>query len=286
MTRKTITHQTWTKCIILRHPFYFTTLPNYDSRLKPSGCSRWSQRFSQALGFARLDSVSLLFARYIDDFSSLQYRYVRGWNMRYKCFHLFMDSQPDFYFICPTNPPASLCASRPTFSSEDLFTNDLSQRLACIMERSVVVIWFLWGQKWIVAFRRGTFLFVLIIILKVLWLTSNRCWADVGGRHQPNVETTLGRHRTADIDPTLAQHMFPCSFFSLHNLPELLCAEIVPMLEAAINSGLVFGMVTDLLYTNMQIWFILTHWGPDKMIAIFQTTFSNAFSWMQIYDFH
>ena len=89
----------------------------------------------------------------------------------------------------------------------------LSQRLACIMERSVVVIWFLWGQKWIVAFRRGTFLFVLIIILKVLWPTSNRCWADVGGRHQPNVETTLGRHRTADIDPASAQHMFPCSFF-------------------------------------------------------------------------
>ena len=161
----------------------------------------------------------------------------------------------------------------------------LSQRLACIMERSVVVIWFLWGQKWIVAFRRGTFLFVLIIILKVLWLTSNRCWADVGGRHQPNVETTLGRHRTADIDPTSAQHMFPCIFFSLHNLPELLCAEIVPMLEAAINSGLVFGMVTDLLYTNMKTWFILTHWGPDKMIAIFQTTFSNALSWMQIYEF-
>ena len=283
MTRKIITHQTWTICIILRHPFYFTTLPNYDSRLKPSGSSRWSQRFSQALGFARLDSVSLLFASYIDDFSSLQYRYVRGWNMRYKCFHLFMDSQPDFYFICPTNPPASLCASRPTLAARICL--HLSRRLACIMERSVVVIWFLWGQKLIVAFRRGTFLFVLIIILKVLWLTSNRCWADVGGRHQPNVETTLGRHRTADIDPTSDQHMFPCSFFSLHNLPELLCAEIVPMLEAAINSGLVFGMVTDLLYTNMKTWFILTHWGPDKMIAIFQTTFSNAFSWMQIYEF-
>ena len=123
MTRKTITHQTWTKCIILRHPFYFTTLPNYDSRLKPSGSSRWSQRFSQALGYARLDSVSLLFATYLDDFSRLQYRYVGGWNILYKRFHLFMDSVPDFYFICTTNPPASLCASRPTFSSEDLFTS-------------------------------------------------------------------------------------------------------------------------------------------------------------------
>ena len=29
----------------------------------------------------------------------------------------------------------------------------------------------------------------------------------------------------------------------------------------------------------------LTHWGWDKMDAIFQTTFSNAFSWMKIYEF-
>ena len=160
----------------------------------------------------------------------------------------------------------------------------LSQRLACIMERSVVVIWFLWGQKWIVAFRRGTFLFVLIIILKVLSTVTD-------------VEPMLGRRRRAtstqrrnDVGSTSHGRYRPntCSlvvFFSLHNLPELLCAEIVPMLEAAINSGLVFGMVTDLLYTNMKTWFILTHWGPDKMIAIFQTTFSNAFSWMQIYEF-
>ena len=78
---------------------------------------------SQALGFARLDSLSLLFTSYLDDFSSLQYRYVCGWNMCYKRFHLFMDSEPEFYFICATNPSASLCASRPTFSIEDLFTS-------------------------------------------------------------------------------------------------------------------------------------------------------------------
>ena len=27
-----------------------------------------------------------------------------------------------------------------------------------------------------------------------------------------------------------------------------------------------------------------THWGRDKMAAIFQTTFSNAFSWMKMYE--
>ena len=28
----------------------------------------------------------------------------------------------------------------------------------------------------------------------------------------------------------------------------------------------------------------LTHWGRDKMAAIFQTTFSNAFSWIKMYE--
>ena len=30
---------------------------------------------------------------------------------------------------------------------------------------------------------------------------------------------------------------------------------------------------------------LLTHWGRDKMAAIFQTTFSNGFSWMKMYEF-
>ena len=29
----------------------------------------------------------------------------------------------------------------------------------------------------------------------------------------------------------------------------------------------------------------LTHWGRDKMDALFQTTFSNGFSWMKMYEF-
>ena len=31
--------------------------------------------------------------------------------------------------------------------------------------------------------------------------------------------------------------------------------------------------------------FELTLWGPDKIAAISQTTFSNAFSWMKMYEF-
>ena len=32
-------------------------------------------------------------------------------------------------------------------------------------------------------------------------------------------------------------------------------------------------------------WPYLTHWSQDKMAAIFQTTSSNAFSWMKMYEF-
>ena len=35
----------------------------------------------------------------------------------------------------------------------------------------------------------------------------------------------------------------------------------------------------------IQMYGQLTHWGRDKMAAIFQTTFSNAFSWMKMYEF-
>ena len=39
----------------------------------------------------------------------------------------------------------------------------------------------------------------------------------------------------------------------------------------------------DHMYLNLS-WPILTHWGRDKMAAIFHTTFSNVFSWMKMYE--
>ena len=52
-------------------------------------------------------------------------------------------------------------------------------------------------------------------------------------------------------------------------------------------------VATDALvtfYSSSCQWFksvisLLTHWGRDKMAAIYQTTFSNAFSWRKIYKF-
>ena len=36
---------------------------------------------------------------------------------------------------------------------------------------------------------------------------------------------------------------------------------------------------------NIHYWLVLSHWGWDKMVAISQTTFSNAFSWLKMYWF-
>ena len=43
-----------------------------------------------------------------------------------------------------------------------------------------------------------------------------------------------------------------------------------------------FNIVTTAIYRFPTQ---LTHWGRDKMDAIFQTTFSNGFSWMKMYEF-
>ena len=42
-------------------------------------------------------------------------------------------------------------------------------------------------------------------------------------------------------------------------------------------------MLPDRWVIPFRICLVLTHWGRDKMAAIFQTIFSNAFSWMKMY---
>ena len=39
------------------------------------------------------------------------------------------------------------------------------------------------------------------------------------------------------------------------------------------------------IHINIDDSISLTHWGRDKMAAIFQMTFSNGFSWMKMYEF-
>ena len=49
------------------------------------------------------------------------------------------------------------------------------------------------------------------------------------------------------------------------------------------NTDSVF--LLHILHHAQRKWLLLTHWGRDKMTVIFQTTFSNAFSWMKMCKF-
>ena len=43
------------------------------------------------------------------------------------------------------------------------------------------------------------------------------------------------------------------------------------------------GLIVYFIFCVMMT--ISTHWRRDKMAAIFQTTYSNAFSWLKMYEF-
>ena len=55
--------------------------------------------------------------------------------------------------------------------------------------------------------------------------------------------------------------------------------------ELTMNKGLTGSQHRFRLQLNDQGLSALTHWGRDKMAAIFQTTLSNAFSWMKMLKF-
>ena len=56
--------------------------------------------------------------------------------------------------------------------------------------------------------------------------------------------------------------------------------ELAPSVYYRSHNGISFCII-------LQCWhytWLFTHWGQDKIAVIFQTTFSNAFSWMKMHD--
>ena len=59
------------------------------------------------------------------------------------------------------------------------------------------------------------------------------------------------------------------------------------------NITIMYQWISEALQMQTKSWFrppaenfyMLTHWGHDKMAAIFVTIFLNAFSWMKIHEF-
>ena len=111
------------------------------------------------------------------------------------------------------------------------------------------------------AFRCRTFLFVLIIICKYcIWRRT-----DVGPTSAGDINPTSKR-RWADIARPISTQCrlnvgptdVPLQFFSPHNLPELTLRRNRPNDGSNDQVWVSSGMVTDLLYPNMQILSILT----------------------------
>ena len=51
------------------------------------------------------------------------------------------------------------------------------------------------------------------------------------------------------------------------------------------QSNSTWAIFVRMMIWDTLIWQSLTPWGRDKMAGIFQTTFSNVFSWMKIFEF-
>ena len=76
------------------------------------------------------------------------------------------------------------------------------------------------------------------------------------------------------IPPSIPWFQSPPDLFSLRASAFLYLAE--PMLS---------DMYMSCEPSSLELVWYLTHWGRDKMAAIFQTTFSNAISWMKMFEF-
>ena len=67
------------------------------------------------------------------------------------------------------------------------------------------------------------------------------------------------------------------------------CERVLETITASVPNGfdvLCFLMALwSVLYACMRFFSYWTQWGRDKMAAISQTTFSNAFSWTKMYEF-
>ena len=64
-----------------------------------------------------------------------------------------------------------------------------------------------------------------------------------------------------------------------------LCLNIKTVFPGMGISSIKVRWLWDCFIFMIGIPILLTHWGRDKMDVIFQTTFSNAFSWMKMNEF-
>ena len=116
------------------------------------------------------------------------------------------------------------------------------------------------------------------LILMCLQITHlNHCHISMGPMSEIDIEIYL--HLLSFLDTEMAQvvEIFPCWRQSPWLLMAWWCKE--PGYQQPCYWLSFHGIFWLQHHTH------LTHWGRDKMAAIFQMTFSNAFSWMKMFKF-
>ena len=137
----------------------------------------------------------------------------------------------------------------------------------------------------------------------------NQCWIIVNWMHGNIFQWNLNHNKTLFITKSIFENVVfkmlaiwswpQCVKLNYMNCGSATQHGIVSQIR--VNNGMHNGlqsdstwplpdsMLTEDLATQIRGcggWFnLLTHWGQDKMADIMQTTFSNALSWMKIYDF-
>ena len=109
-------------------------------------------------------------------------------------------------------------------------------------------------------------------------------------RYNINAQEIHVIYSNPSIWTTANTQLFWCNYFSHfgNNCATSVFLDIVGKpLRAVFHNSCTMGCCPHMPYILAYDGAIvdLTHWGQDKMAAIFQTTFSNAFSWMKMYKF-
>ena len=85
------------------------------------------------------------------------------------------------------------------------------------------------------------------------------------------------------------QHPWVVTYIYVINIyvVKIYAAEVVHSTKEFVSSPVMFSPTSIIHDEHMAAHCPIRrcHWGRDKMPAIFQTTFSNTFSWMKMYEF-
>ena len=96
-----------------------------------------------------------------------------------------------------------------------------------------------------------------------------------------NIEGTLWRHAVTSL---VTSSLWKSFWWMIYILSFYTCCQIEAILKTAKFFKLtkIWGPGELFHHKCHRKYVILTHWGRDKMAAVFQTTLSNAFSWMKM----